>query len=107
MALLARVCERLTRDETLRCTDSDDDGVCDGHDNCVLTANPAQLDFDLDGLGDARDSDDDNDGDPDHTDPAPYDRTIRSGANIDSAFGPPGGGDQTTTITGARIDLHA
>ncbi|MCB1616288.1 MAG: FG-GAP repeat protein [Pseudomonadales bacterium] len=48
-----------------RSTDSDSDGVDDNVDNCQLIANVDQLDFDLDELGDACDTDDDNDGSPD------------------------------------------
>jgi hypothetical protein len=42
--------------------DSDSDGVADGLDNCPLVANPSQANADGDALGDACDSDDDNDG---------------------------------------------
>ena len=35
--------------------DTDDDGVCDGSDNCVGTENPGQGDADGDGIGDACD----------------------------------------------------
>jgi hypothetical protein len=42
-------------------TDSDMDGLPDEVDNCPLTYNPDQMDFDLDGSGDA--CDDDKDGD--------------------------------------------
>jgi endonuclease G len=37
-------------------TDDDNDGVLDGVDNCPLTANPDQADFDGDGIGDTCDN---------------------------------------------------
>jgi hypothetical protein len=44
-------------------------------DNCPLVDNPGQVDTDSDGLGDACDADDDEDGFSDLDDPAPLDRT--------------------------------
>ncbi|HIA03821.1 MAG TPA: hypothetical protein EYN66_18270, partial [Myxococcales bacterium] len=50
-------------DKTADCVDEDcdDDGILDGDDNCVCTANKDQLDTDKNGFGDA--CDDDFDGD--------------------------------------------
>ena len=45
--------------------DQDGDGIVDGTDNCPAAANTEQTDTDGDGLGDACDGDDDNDGLPD------------------------------------------
>ncbi|MFK8029061.1 MAG: thrombospondin type 3 repeat-containing protein [Gammaproteobacteria bacterium] len=42
-------------------TDTDNDGVADGADNCTVTANPAQTDTDGDGYGNACDADFNND----------------------------------------------
>ena len=64
-----------------RLRDRDGDGVPDVVDNCRDAANPSQDDFDLDGLGDCCDRDDDNDHDPDRTDPAPRNAAVHSGSD--------------------------
>ncbi len=46
-------------------TDADSDAIANFNDNCPINANPSQLDTDSDGLGNACDLDDDNDGMPD------------------------------------------
>ena len=52
-------------------TDSDDDGMLDGEDNCPATPNADQTDTDDDGAGDVCDPDDDNDGVADGSDNCP------------------------------------
>ena len=55
---------------TNACTDQDGDGVPDSTDNCISTYNPDQLNHDTDSMGDACDTDDDNDGLLDTNEPA-------------------------------------
>ena len=55
------------------CTiDADGDGVLNPLDNCPAVPNPDQENFDQDSLGDECDLDDDNDGEGDATDCAPW-----------------------------------
>ncbi|MBN2448477.1 MAG: thrombospondin type 3 repeat-containing protein [Phycisphaerae bacterium] len=56
--------------------DRDRDGIPDIHDNCRDAINPWQDDFDVDGYGDVRDLDDDNDGTPDRLDPLPHNAAV-------------------------------
>ena len=53
--------------------DRDNDTINDADDNCKLTANLSQANFDEDANGDACDTDDDNDGSPDAQDAFPFD----------------------------------
>ncbi|MFQ5806364.1 MAG: thrombospondin type 3 repeat-containing protein [Phycisphaerae bacterium] len=92
------------------CHDRDDDGICDRADNCPETANPSQADFDSDGLGDACDTDDDNDGDPDKLDPAPYNAAVSSHtpASVVAAYTERGLAVAFDDVDeGSRVDLLA
>ncbi|EAR03024.1 BspA family leucine-rich repeat surface protein [Maribacter sp. HTCC2170] len=55
--------------------DTDNDGILDEVDNCLLIANADQADNDTDGEGDVCDTDDDNDGTLDTEDAFPLDAT--------------------------------
>lgn len=54
--------------------DADHDNIADAYDNCPTVANADQLDTDMDGLGNACDNDDDNDGVADSVDAFPLNR---------------------------------
>ncbi|MBT9555282.1 MAG: thrombospondin type 3 repeat-containing protein [Myxococcales bacterium] len=72
----------LDGDKVADCVDTDDDGdgALDGEDNCPVTNNPSQADFNQDGTGDACQDDIDADTDPNATDCAPYDPAVHHGA---------------------------
>lgn len=59
--------------------DSDGDGVPNDCDVCIFVYDPAQIDTDQDGFGDACDPDDDNDGCGDSTDHNPKQSQIQVG----------------------------
>ena len=83
---------------TLPVPDSDNDGVWDAVDNCVDMFNSDQMNTDSDGLGDACDNDDDNDGVMDEDDFAPLDENIFSMFTVSQLS------DNSVQITGC-IDL--
>ena len=90
------------------CTDTDDDndGVLDSADNCPLDANPAQIDTDGNGVGNACDEfddDADNDGIVDATDNCPV---LPNPDQADSDGNGTGGGVEATK-KGRRFVLHS
>ena len=64
-------------------TDLDGDSVVDALDNCPSTSNVAQTDTDTDSLGDACDTDDDNDSVPDVIDAFPLDSNESVDTDLD------------------------
>jgi hypothetical protein len=72
----------------VRYDDADDDGVIDTLDNCPGLSNPAQRDFDRDGIGDDCDDNDDNDALPDAADPCPLSPPGHADANGDGCADP-------------------
>jgi hypothetical protein len=62
------------------CPDQDGDGIADATRQLSERCECDQADFDHDGIGDACDSDDDNDGDPDTADCAPLNAAINHNA---------------------------
>ena len=63
--------------------DTDGDKISDGQDTCISVANPTQSDFDADGIGDACDTDADNDGVDNTVDAFPYDPTESVDTDLD------------------------
>jgi hypothetical protein len=88
--------------------DLDQDGVPDRNDNCSVTTNPTQADFDGDGAGDACDADDDNDGLADGPDCATLDAGQGVPGEVAQMDGArtAGGTAHLTWTAAVRADVH-
>jgi hypothetical protein len=77
-------------------------------DPCTASWEPLAGDFDLDGIADPCDWDDDNDRDPDRLDPAPYDRFVNRFAPYAPAWGAYGAANATfqQSVVGTVIDVR-
>jgi hypothetical protein len=103
-----RRCDARNRIACERWTDRDGDGVPDVFDNCPATWNPGQADFDIDGLGDVCDLDDDSDRTHDFIDPRPRDGTIRLGtpSYATATYGPTAQRyTPTALLLGGQVDI--
>ena len=70
-------------DDTGGAVDTDGDGISDFLDNCPSIVNFDQSDSDEDGLGNACDPDDDNDGVDDESDAFPFDDSESIDTDLD------------------------
>ena len=84
--------------------DQDDDGIPDYIDNCISVSNPTQLNTDTDQLGDACDSDDDNDGLPDTFEDANNNLNSKNSADAAMDFDNDGLSNLTEYNLGTKLD---